>query len=269
MALKLQTGVENLTAPEKRSGKFTNQFWWSDGDRKFLAFTTPAADIPKVLIHGFVKVPTGDDEKPFRNGTFFCRKDPAFAEDGDGTCYVCDVLDLKPTVRFAAMAVELEPEFEGKKVTGLSVKYNKGQDDKEYPQVGLILQSKKLFFAYLGAYNETRADITTVVFDVLRQGAGADDTKYIFFDLQDRPSLDTIEEFIPDVSDALENLGTVEKYAELEASGARAEDQQRFGEEYKKFQDKQKGDPKPKSDDPAVEEDFDKLSKELGLAPAS
>lgn len=266
MGLKLQTGVENLTAPDKRSSKFTPHFFWRDGDRKFLAFTTPAVDIPKVLMHEFVRVPSGQDEFPFFNKKYVCRS-PVQVEDSDG-CFVCDTLDLEPSVRYAAVAVELEPEFEGKKVIGLSIKYNEGKDGNNYPNVGLVTQSKKLFFSYLGAYNETRADITSVSFDILRQGSGGEDTKYIFFDIQSRPDLSVIEEFIPSVGDALENLGNAEVYAELEASGARAEDQQRFGEDAAKYKKGAQG-AKPKNDDPAVEEDFDKLSQELGLSPAS
>lgn len=269
MGLKLQTGVENLTAPDKKTGKFSNFFWWNDGDRKFLAFTTPAANIPKVLWHDFVKVPSDNDEFPFWNKKYFCRKDPAWLEESGGECYICDVLDLKPTLRYAAVAVELEPEFEGKKVIGLSVKYNKGKDDKEYVQSGLVIQSKKLFFAYLGAYNETRADITSVSFDVLRQGAGPDDTKYIFFDLDSRPDLSSVEEFIPDVADALEVLGTEDIYAELKASGARAEDQKRFGEAAAEFKNKSKGKSTVENNDPKVQEDFEKLSQDLGLTSAA
>jgi hypothetical protein len=261
MALKLRTGAENLTKPDKVGG-FTPFISWKDGDRKFLAFITPAAEIPKVKIHNFVKVPTGNDEKPFRWGTFMCRKDPAWIDESGGECLLCEK-GLKSREIYAALAVELEPEFEGKKVVGLAPKFYEGSDGKQYPQVGLILQGKKNFFGWLGAYNEQREDITKVSFDILRQGATKDDTKYLFFDISQRPDLTHLEEFFPDLPELMEDMGSQETYDGL--VDVKASDQSVFSLEAKKESSDNGNLPEANVD---AQEEFAKLREDLGLKTA-
>lgn len=209
-------------AAESKGGvsRFTPNIYWKDGDVKTIAFRTPADDIPKIRIHQAVRIPDDNMERGYRYDNFLCRKDPSMIEESGGHCPLCDDIGHAASERFVALAVELEPVTQGKRTSALNVKYSKFErkdgTEVEIPRWGLVVQASKNFFAWLGAYDETKGDITEKAFEVQRQG-GSKDTKYFFFP-EDAPLPDfsPIEDQLPDLEDLLEQMGSDEKYAQLD-----------------------------------------------------
>ena len=152
-------------------------------------------------------------------------------EESGGYCELCDRVGHEPTVKFVAMAIELEAVKDGKRVKELKVAYdkrkNKDGEEVEYARWGMVTQASKNFFAYFAAYHENTGDIRDVGWEIVRNGASTD-TKYHQFPLiAPLPDLSEIE--VPDVIEILEGMGSDEKYKEVEAIGAGSQPAQQNG----------------------------------------
>lgn len=138
-------------------------------------------------------------------------------DESGGYCELCDRVGHEATIKFVAMAVELEAVKDGKRVKELKIAYDHGKNkdgqDVDYPRWGMAIQASKNFFSYLAAYHENTGDIRDVGWEIVREG-GSTDTKYHHFELKaPLPDLSGVE--VPDVIDVLENMGSDEKYAQV------------------------------------------------------
>lgn len=211
----------------KGSTTYTPYISWKTDESKNLFFITPIEEVPKVLMHNFVRKYVIDNNgvRKERWLTFMCRKDPAWRSESNGYCPLCDDIGHKATERFVALAVEVEPIMEGKRTVGVKVAYREATDkdgnEVEYPAVGLVVQGPK-FFGTLVAYDQKR-DISELSWDITREGEGLK-TQYVFFPIEGMPSLDEIASAIPDLNEILSELGSQEKY-DRDLEGVYAEDQ--------------------------------------------
>jgi len=226
MARSYQRGTDLIkeAAERKSSRRFTPNIYWKPGDVRTIAFLTEAGEIPKVLLHQMVRVPDDRYDSGFRYENIICKKDPSMVEEFGGQCELCDDVKHTPAERFIALAVELDPVKEGKRVTSLKVKTNlaKNKDGVEtaYPQWGLVIQASKNFFSYFAAFSESSGDIREVAWEIHREG-GSTDTKYHPFMVMEGknavelPDLSAIVDEIPTLDELLEGMSTDEKYNEV------------------------------------------------------
>lgn len=212
-------GVRQGTAALKPSGgggKFVPFISWSDGDAKTVTFLTPADQIAKIKIHNFVKIPD-DSQKGFHWDTFMCRKDPAWLEESEGQCPLCDVVGHKPKDQNVAIAVELTPLVKPGTsfVTGLEpvIRTFKKQDGTEGTAVqwGLVIQSFGNFFNYFAARAKKYGDITGIAYDISRIGNDKN-TAYVIDALNNIELPNLTEYQIPTLLEVLESIGSAEKY---------------------------------------------------------
>jgi len=223
---KFQKGTDLIKkAAEKKSGggRFTPNIYWKPGDVRTVAFLTEAGEIPKVLVHQMVRVPDDRFDSGFRYENIICKKDPSMIEEYNGACELCDDVKHDPTERFIALAVELEPIKEGKRITSLQVKTNRAKNkdgvETDYPQWGLIMQASSNFFAYFANYSDNGSDIREVAWEIHREG-GSTDTKYHPYIVMNGPNavslpdLSDVVDSIPELDDLLEGMASDEKYAE-------------------------------------------------------
>lgn len=221
MAKEFRRGKDLIqAAAEAKSGKrrFTKNIYWKPGDVHTLAWVTAADEIPKVRLHQMVRIPDDTRDSGVRYETFLCKKDPSMIDESGGVCPLCDDVGHEPTERWVALAIELEPTQEGKRITKLSVKTDKVQRDDgevEYPRWGLVIQGAKNFFSYFAAYDETQGDIRDEAWQITREGDGVG-TKYHSFAVKaDLPDLSHVIDEIPSLDDLLEEMGTDEKYEQV------------------------------------------------------
>lgn len=222
---KFQRGTELIkeAAERKASRRFTPNIYWKPGDVRTIAFLTEASEIPKVLMHQMVPIPDDRFDSGIRYENIICQRDASMVEEFGGACELCDTLKHSPAERFVALAVELDPVKDGKKVTGLRVKTNRAKNkdgvETDYPQWGLIIQASKNFFSYFAAYADSSGDIRDVAWEIQREG-GSTDTKYHPFIVMNGPhavalpDLSKVVDDIPALDDLLENMASDEKYAE-------------------------------------------------------
>lgn len=247
----LRTGTENMKTTGG-AGRFTPYISWSDGDAKTIAFLTPAESIAKVKIHNFVKI-NDDSEKGFHWATFMCRKDPAWAEESNNQCPLCDIHGHKVKEQNVGIAVELNPITKpgSAMVVGLEpvIKTFKKQDGTEgsTPQWGLVIQSFGNFWNYFYARAKKYGEITGVAYDISRVGNDKN-TTYVIDALNNIEVPDLSEYNIPDLADVLESMGSVEKYESELGDGS--------GVELSEYD-------KPESED--LETEFSKLKESLGV----
>jgi len=224
---KFQRGTELIKqAAESKGGgrRFTPNIFWKPGDVKTIAFATEAEQIPKVLVHQVVRIPDDRFDSGFRIENIICKKDPSMIEEFGGSCELCDEVKHDATERFVALAVELEPIKDGKKVTGLKVKTNRAKNkdgvETDYPQWGLVMQASSNFFSYFAAYSDAGNDIREVGWEIQREG-GSRDTKYHPFIVMNGPNavalpdLSEVLENVPSLDELLEGMASEEKYAEV------------------------------------------------------
>lgn len=231
-----RSGTDEIrkTAENKGGGsrRFTPNIYWNDGDSRFVVFTTPAENITKVRLHQMVRIPDDKFERGYRYETFLCHKDPSMVEHSGGECVLCDHIGHTATEKFVALAVELEPVKEGKRVTGLKVKYNTVRKDDgtetDYPRWGVIVQGAKNFFSALAAYDESRGDITQTAFEIQRDGDSIGTKYHIFPESSPLPDLTEVVDEMPDLYDLLEEWGSDDQYAKLE--GVEPGSQPTFGQ---------------------------------------
>jgi len=232
----LRKGTEEIHRAEKSGGgsKYTSFIGWKDGDTKLVYFTTPAEEIPKLKLHAFVEIPYEDEDgnELTRYDTLVCRKDPAFREESGNTCDLCDRVGHAPTEKFVALAVELEAVKDGKKIKGVNPVMRSYEDregnEVEVPQVGLVVQAARNFFAPLIAW-DSRVDLAGTSFEVERQGASTD-TKYFFFPVDAKPDLEGLD--IPELEDVIERMGSEEKYEQV--ANVQPGSQKQWGDSNKK-----------------------------------
>jgi len=211
-----------------KGGRYTSFISWKPDETKLLYFVTPIAEVPRVMMHNFVRKYVENEDGSTRETwmTFMCRKDAAWLEESGGECTLCDEIGHVAQERFAAVAVELEPVMDGKRITGVEVKYKAGTDSEgkavQYPQVGLVVQGAGNFFHTLTALDDRRP-VDDISWEITREGQKLD-TKYIFYPVEHEPNLSSIKDSIPSLLDVLSNLGSAERY-ERELEGVSAADQ--------------------------------------------
>jgi len=218
--LRKGTDLIREASSSKKKVRYTTYLSWQDGDSRLVAFLTPADQIPKVKIHQFVKV-SDDSERGFHWDSFICRKDPAFARESQNTCDLCDRIGHDPVEKYLAVAVELEPTYSGKRITGAELvtgEYtNKEGDTVEFPKWGLVIQAARNFFSYLATHDDRVGPITDTVFEIVREGNDSQ-TKYHFLPMTHVQVPDLSEDFqnmIPSVEELVERMGSEEKYEDL------------------------------------------------------
>lgn len=243
MATKFRTGTDLIKQDAARKGgkrRFTPNIYWKPGDVRVLAWLTEAGDIPKVRLHQMVRIPDDRFDSGVRYETFLCKKDPAIADEFGGACELCDDVEHDAVERYVALAVELEPVKEGKKVKELKVKLDEYKDkdgnDQTAPRWGLVIQASKNFFSYFAAYDEANGDIREVAWEIHREG-GSTDTKYHPFVVMNGPNavplpdLSDVVDNIPELEELLENMASEEKYEQV--AGLEKGSQPSFGNKAK------------------------------------
>lgn len=213
MALaNLRKGTEEIRKSAESgggAGKFTPFIGWKDQDTKLIYFLTPAEEIARLRLHNFVEFQTDDGS---RYDTLVCRKDPAFRDESGNTCDLCDRVGHAATEKHVALAIELEPVKDGKKIIAVKPAMRKYEDregnEKEVPQVGLVVQASTNFFAPYVAWG-SRLELEETSFEVQREGASTN-TKYYFFPVNEKPDLSEFD--LPSLDDVIERMGSEEKY---------------------------------------------------------
>lgn len=225
---KLKRGEENMVSTRKGGRRYIpNIYWKVDGenDLRYLAFLTPLAEVPRLLMHGFVRTPNGPR-------TFVCRKNEIFEDENpSGECPICDDFEKSPRNQWLALAVELEPVMErenGRQVIkGFKPKMDEWEFEKDgktekgtAPHVGIVSQALKNFWTPFSAKVNreiTRngvGDLDQIVYEIQRVGKTKDDTTYLFepYDPELRPDLSEYD--FPTLEDWIESKGSAEYYAE-------------------------------------------------------
>lgn len=229
------------SAESSGGGRYTPFITWGKDETKTVYFVTPLEEMSKVLMHQFVRKVVEDEDGDKRDLwlTFMCRKDAAWQGESHGKCQLCDEINHKATERFVALAVELEPEYDAdNEIISVKVKYRTGTNsdgaEVEYPQVGLVIQSARIFFTHLAAWDQKRPGIVERSSWEISSEGEKTQKQYHFFPVKNIiPDVDSIKEFIPSLESVLENLGSLERYNK-ELEGVRAEDQPKFGDDKKK-----------------------------------
>lgn len=215
---KLKTGKEHVKA--RSGGSFTPTiFWKEDGETHYIAWITPAEEFITLDVH---MVECRNSEHDWGWRTFVCRKNEAFEDESDGKCALCDVHGDRSTRQTYALAAELdavEERIEGRRqITGLQVKMIEVERDgetKEYPRIGVINQGPGNFYSYFTSYDTQRAPITTLPFEIVRDGKGTK-TKYQVFPVPDLPvpDLTEFEANFPDLIQHIAEQGSEARYTE-------------------------------------------------------
>jgi hypothetical protein len=228
--------IKKSAEPGSRKGNnggYTPFIGWKPDEVKSLFFITPIDEVPKVLMHEFVRKTVVDSNgvRKERWLTFMCRKDPAWRTESNNSCSLCDDIGHKATEKFVALAAEVDSTYDGKRLQGVKIKFNPGVDkdgnEVDYPAFGLVVKGPK-FFGTLVAHDAKR-DVSELCWEITREGADLK-TQYIFYPLDEKPDLSEVEEAIPNLNDILAYLGSQEKY-DNDLEGVTAEDQPaRFGE---------------------------------------
>jgi hypothetical protein len=234
---KLKRGEENMVSTRKGGRRYIpNIYWKVDGenDLKYLAFLTPLAEVPRLLLHPFVRTPNG-------GRTLVCRKNEIFEDENpSGECPICDEFKKAPRNQWLALAVELEPEYERQNGRQVIVGFKPKMDEWEYekdgktetgsaPHVGIVIQALKNFWTPFSAKVNreiTRkgvGDLNEIVYEIQRVGKTKEDTTYLFepYEPELRPDLSEFE--FPTLEDWIESKGSLQYYEE-ELSGGVEED---------------------------------------------
>ena len=161
---------------------FIQNFFWKDGDDRFLLFLNPISDIPKVLMQE-VWLESG------RKAYAIARTTPAIGEKKDP---IQDTWQYKPIERYVGVAVELEADMKEvrnrPRPVGFHVLTRKFDrrifDDKgeatgeteevEAPIVGMVVQSASNFFRHVAHKDAKDGPITECAVQITRLGGGTD-----------------------------------------------------------------------------------------------
>lgn len=209
---------------------FVPEIYWKDADeKKYILVLTPIDEIGSFDLHEFIPIKgtKANGEEYTRNESFLSRKDPMIGDDYDK---IQDELGRDPKTRLMGVAVELEPVMEvvkgRKRPTGFTVKVNSyerktddGEEEVEYPIIGLITQSSKLMWSPLNSLDESRGPLSELPLEVIRRIPGEKSSTYYEF----IPFMDIEVDLTPviDYVDGISYLGDVldELVLELESIG--------------------------------------------------
>lgn len=172
---KFKTGaaaIAEAATSGSGGGKFTPEFFWKEGQERFIQFITPLDQIPKVPAYG-VNVST--DGKT-RMRSFIDNKGVEGVEYYNP---LRDRFELEPQFKNMAVVVELEPVYDevadrkkrvGFKVLERTFTPERGEhagEEVSVPNVGVLIQTGK-FFSYLTTWEEDKGPITETVFAIKR-----------------------------------------------------------------------------------------------------
>lgn len=196
-----RTGVAGMAPPQgnqKDSSPFPGFIrgiiWTKDKEKKYVAFLNGAADMPTVDYHPFIEVGKWKSGKS-RYEEFISRTDPGVGESTDD---LSDRLGRKAQQRTLAVAVELEPTYSTvngrKRPTGFAVKTETfertkedgSKEEVEAPVIGMVVQSPRNFFGWVGSFDESTAPIEDTPVEITRRGKDAS-TQYDFTPYIDQP----------------------------------------------------------------------------------
>lgn len=183
-------GISEAQESQSRSGGALPAFcpeikWVDDREEKYIAFLNRPEDIPTVALHTFIPVGTATSKagKEYtKYEQFIDRTDPGIGESNDD---LTERLGRRAQQRSLAVAIELEPTYttvQGRKrPNGFQVKtetYTRKTDDGgteevEAPVIGLVVQSPRNFFGWVGSFHESTAPIEETPLHVLRRGKDA------------------------------------------------------------------------------------------------
>lgn len=168
--------------------------WKSDKEKKYLAFLNQANQMPTVDLHTFVETGKWKSGAP-KYEDFISRTDPGIGEASDE---LSDRLGRKAAQRSIAVAVELEPTYttvnNRKRPTGFAVKTETfdrktedgGTEEVEVPVIGMVIQSPRNFFGWVGSFDESTAPIEDTPVEITRRGKDQN-TAYDFTPYIDQP----------------------------------------------------------------------------------
>lgn len=182
----------------KRS-RFTPQFKWDDGERKYLQFVTPFDERVTAPMHQFIRVARDPNTK-----SGYKYADFLLAPEEDGSSPV-DLIHQKfgvePTFRTIAVAVEMEPIIEKdskgrKRAVGFEPKMREWEDKDgethESPELGLVIMSHNNFWKFFEMHEEQTGPVDASVFAVTRLGKSTD-TNYHVEEAGDAIELDDLD----------------------------------------------------------------------------
>lgn len=181
--------------------------WRDDREEKYIALLNRPEDIPTVKVHTFIPTGTWPSGKP-KFDEFIDRTDPGIGEDTDD---LTDRLGRKSQERGVAVAVELEPTYSTvngrKRPTGFQVKTETftrktedgGTEEVEAPVIGILMQSPRNFFGWVGSFHESTAPVEETPLQIIRRGKDQH-TAYDFTPFLDQPV---------DYTNLFENIGNV------------------------------------------------------------
>jgi hypothetical protein len=168
-------------ATQGSGGAFTPTFRWKNpGDEYYLQFLTSDEDILTIQYHPFIMVGETEDGDPMYRD-FISPLDPAF--EGEGLDYdpLTERFDVRPKSYNVALAVELKPVKEGKKIVDFEVVYREFEDKdgnkQTVPNVRLVMMSVfQDLFPWLFNFADVKGPIEESVFHVKQAGKGKDKT---------------------------------------------------------------------------------------------
>lgn len=184
-------GVEAINAAANSGGGNFSPFvpeirWKDDGDKKYILVLTPMNSVGAFDLHEFIPIPAekSNGEAYTRYEVFMSRKDPYIGEDYD---LIQDEHGRKPKTRCAGVAVELTPvmkDVKGRKrpekftvkTDTFTRKGDDGEEEVEYPLIGLIVQSSKLMWSPLNGLDESQGPLIELPLEITRRGTKADTT---------------------------------------------------------------------------------------------
>lgn len=179
-------------------GKFTPTHQFTPDEDTYLQFLMSWEEIPTVLMHRFICVGYREDgSKIYRD--FISPLDEAI-DGATGSDPLVDRFGSNPKERCIGLALELEPLFEKKGsrkvIVGWDAKTRKYTtqegEEKEVPNVALVIESPFTFFGHLGVVDDT-APIQENILKITRKGKKTD-TTYTILPVGDALSDEELEQ---------------------------------------------------------------------------
>ena len=165
--------IRSAAAGSGGGGKFTPEFFWKEGEERYIQFITPLEEIQKVPAYA---VNINPERNKVTMRTFI---DNRGFDDVEYYNPLRERWGLEPMNKNIAVVVEVEPVYEDvsgrKKRVGFQVKertftYQRGEragEEVSVPNVGILIQTGK-FFNYFNSWEEDKGDIREAVFKVER-----------------------------------------------------------------------------------------------------
>lgn len=238
---KFRRGVAAVeaAATSSKGGSFApfvpELFWKDDGDKKYILVLTPSEEVCVFDLHDFIKlqIEKADGSTFDRFESFISRKDEIIGEDFDK---IEDELGKKSKVRCMGVAVELEPvlkDVKGRKrpvefavkTDTFTKKGDDGEEEVEYPKIGIISQSSKLMWSPLNGLDESQGPLIDLPLEVVRRIPGGEksNTSYEFVPFMDIPvDLSAIVEYLDGISYLSDDLDEIVEKIEATETDAEA-----------------------------------------------